>query len=89
MLILIYIYGAGAFGSRIYVCYKQYIKNFKGFVVSNPCSKSVMGEPVCCIDEVCNQSKNAYIMGLDRSNSLEVLRTKLKDEAHVLCLFDF
>lgn len=84
----IYIYGAGAFGSRICIEYKKYIDNFGGFVVSDTDRTKVMGENIAGISKLENMQNNAYILGMDRHNSFNVLRTSLKNAQNVLCMFD-
>lgn len=82
-----YVYGAGAFGSRVYLVYRSYMKNFKGFVVSKKSMDSVLGEKIYGIDEI-NFDKSAIIIGMDKKNTAEVLKNNLTGAGYVLDLYE-
>lgn len=82
-----YIYGAGAFGSRIYLLYRSYMKNFKGFVVSQKSMDNIMGEKMNGIDEI-DLDKSAIVIGMDKKNTAEVLKNKLTEAKFVLNLYE-
>ena len=81
-----YVYGAGAFGSRVYLVFRSYIKNFKGFVVSKKSMNSVLGEKMYGIDEI-DFERSAIIIGMDKKNTTEVLKYNLIGADYVLNLY--
>lgn len=81
-----YVYGAGAFGSRVYLVYRNYMKNFRGFVVSQKSMDSVLGEKMYGIDEI-DIDRSAIIIGMDKRNTKTVLETKLACAENVLDLY--
>jgi glycosyltransferase involved in cell wall biosynthesis len=82
-----YVYGAGAFGSRVYLVYRKYMKNFKGFVVSKKTMDSVLGEKMYGIDEI-PLDRSAIIIGMDKKNTETVLRENLAGAENVLNLYE-
>ena len=82
-----YIYGAGAFGSRIYLVYRKYMKNCKGFILSRKDMDTVLGAKVYGIDEI-DLDRSAIIIGMDKKNTEEVLRENLNEAKNVLNLYE-
>lgn len=82
-----YIYGAGAFGSRIYLVYRKYMKNCKGFILSRKDMDTVLGAKVYVIDEI-DLDRSAIIIGMDKKNTEEVLRENLNEAKNVLNLYE-
>lgn len=82
-----YVYGAGAFGSRVYLVYRSYMKNFRGFVVSQKSVDNVLGEKMYGIDEI-DIERSAIIIGMDKRNTGSVLRGNLSDAKTILNLYE-
>lgn len=81
-----YIYGAGAFGSRIYQVYHKYMRNFKGFLVSEKNLDSVLEEKIYEINEI-KLDESAIVIGMDKRNTAEVLKNNLIKADCVLNLY--
>lgn len=83
----IYVYGAGAVGSRVYLTYRKYMECFKGFVQSRKNLDTVLGAKVYGIDEI-DLNRSAIIIGMDKKNTEEVLRENLNGAKNVLNLYE-
>lgn len=76
----IYIYGAGFKAKKFFWCYKMYVKDICGFIVSDGHRKEkfVYGVPVFEIGEI-NDKNISVVVALSRENLLEIQKYLKKD----------
>ena len=69
-----YIYGAGTWGKKIAEILKHFKIEYKGFIVSKKQKNVFLQKPILELNEFVFNKNIGIILGLDKDNSLEVLR---------------
>lgn len=84
----IYIYGGGFWGQDIYAYYKNVLRNFKGFIVSDKhySQQSILGEAVYKFSQV-KATDIGIIVGVSRDTSREV-KACLGSHSNILYLWN-
>ena len=82
----IYIYGAGVWGKKVANILRYFKIDYKGFIVSCRKKDIFLKHKIYELNEIRIDKNTGIILGLDKKNSLEVLRTLRKKNINKGCI---
>ena len=84
----IYIYGAGAWGKKVANILMYFKIDYKGFIVTRREKDIFLKHKIYELNEIKMDKNTGIILGLDRKNSLEVLRILRKKNINKDCILE-